>query len=455
MAQQLALAVTTSDKDVSGREKLINLMPVKSSGGKYPFKLVATPGKLLFASLPTFPVIGLFNANGRAFAATPSNLYEIASSGSYTDRGLWTMSNRVSFAYNGTNLVMVDGVVGWVFNTSTNTLTQITDPDFYPSSTVAYQDGYFVFPRDGTGQYFFSSLLGTDFDALDFKTAEANPDNLVTLISDHRELFLFGTDTTEVAYTTASEGVFQRNESAFVEKGCAAKYSVAKMNNSVYFVGNDLIVYEMRGYTPVRISSHQIEVDLQDITLDECFAYTYHEEGQLFYVLTIPPRMKTWVFEALTRTWHQRKTESSGRDLSNCSMFFANKTIVGDFQSGNLYILSRSYYGEAGQHFVKTVALPAITNNREYMSISSLEFDVKRAVGLPTGADQDPKAWLRYSKDGGRTWKTHPTLASLGELGEYFTRVKFNRFGRSREFDFELNVSASVEVEIGGAFYNG
>lgn len=450
----MALTVTTSDKDISGRESLINLMPVKSSGGKYPFKLVGAPGKLLFSSLPTFPVLGMINANGRAFSATPTRLYEIFSDGTYTDRGAWTMSNRVSMAYNGTHLAAVDGVAGWVFNLNTNILSQIVDPDFYPSSTVAYQDGYFIFHRDGTGQYFISSLLGTDFDALDFSTAEASPDVIVTIIDDHRELFIFGTDSTEVAYNSGAEFPFSRNESAFVEKGCAAKYTVAKMNNSVYFVGSDLIVYEMNGYTPTKISSSQLEADLQNIPLNEAFAYTYHEQGQLFYVLTLPARMKTWVFEAQTRTWHQRRSESSGRDISNCAIFFANKTIVGDYQSGNLYILSRDHKSENGQYFLKSATLPALTNNREFMTVSSIEFDIKRAVGLPLGADQNPRAWINYSKNGGRTWTTHPELAKLGRIGEYFQRVRFNRFGSAREFDFQINISANVDVEIGGAFYD-
>lgn len=453
----IALTVTSGEQDVSGRELLFNLMPVKSTGGKYPFKLVSVPGKALFATLPTGPALAMFKekATGRGFAATATNLYELAADATITDHGAWTLSGRVSMDSNGTTLTAVDGAVGWVFTLASDTLGQITDPDFYPSDRVAFLDGFFVFNRAATGQYFISSLYGTDFDALDFATAEGAPDNIVTLIADHREIFLLGTDSTEAIYSAGGEFPFARNPSAFVEKGCAAKYSVAKANNSVYFVGSDLIVYEMRGYTPQRISNDAIEKDLQDTPLDDTYAYTYHEQGQIFYVLTIPTRLKTWVFESQTRTWHQRSSYQSGaqgQDIGSTSMFFANETLVSDWLNGNIYHLSRSHSSEQSQPIVRRVRLPTVTNARGLFTLSAVEFDMKRGVGKAAGDDTDPVAWLRYSRDGGNTWHTHPDQPSLGKIGEFYKRIRFARLGRGREFDLELNISHSVDVEIGGAF---
>jgi len=41
---------------------------------------------------------------------------------------------------------------------------------------------------------------GTTIDPLYFAAAEGSPDNLVTLIVDHREIWLFGTNSVEVWY---------------------------------------------------------------------------------------------------------------------------------------------------------------------------------------------------------------------------------------------------------------
>lgn len=453
----VALTVTTGEKDISGRELLFNLIPVKSTGGKYPFKLVSAPGKSVFTTLPTGPVLGMIKekATGRGFAATATNLYELSPDGTATDRGSWTLTGRASMATNGVVIAIVDGSTGWIFTLATNTLAQITDPDFYPSDRVQFLDGFFVFNRTGTGQYFISSLYGTDFDALDFATAEGDPDNIATIIADHREIFLLGTDSTEAIYNAGGEFPFARNPAVFVEKGCAAKYTTAKANNSVYFVGSDLIVYEMRGYTPDRISTDAIEQDLQDTPLDDAFAYTYHEQGQIFYVLTMPTRLRTWVFETQSRTWHQRSSYqdgAQGRDVSNTVMFWQNKTLVSDWQNNNIYHLSRSYHRELSQPIVRRVRLPTITNARRFFTLSAVEFDMKRGVGKVSGSDSDPLCWLRYSRDGGNTWINHPDQPSLGKLGEFYKRIRFDRLGRGREFDLELNISHGVDVEIGGAF---
>lgn len=457
--REIALTVTAGESDVAGREELINLMAVKTSGGKYPFKLVSAPGKRLFTTVPTTPILGMFKtkSSDRAFVATASHLYEITVNGVVTDRGAWTMSGRVNMAENGTHLVAVDGLTGWVLTLSSNTLAQITDPDFHPADTVQFLNGFFIFNRSGTGQYFGSGLYSTSLDALDFATAESETDNIVTLIRDHNEIFLFGSETIETIYASSSGGdlPFVSNPTTFMEKGCAAKHTVAKINKSIYFVGNDRIVYELFGYTPVRISGVSIERDLKEIPLDSAFAYTYQEHGQLFYVLTLPPIRKTWVFDALGRTWHIRSSYadgSQGVDIGSTCMFFNNKTLVGDILSGNIYHLSRDYYFEQSQPIVRRVTLPTVSRARGFISVNSLEFDMKRGVGLNAGDDIDPVVWLRYSKDGGSTWIMHPDQPSIGRVGQFSNRIRFSRFGRAREFDFELSITHSVAVEIGGAF---
>ncbi|MGV2359753.1 UNVERIFIED_CONTAM: hypothetical protein QOZ72_28920, partial [Pseudomonas aeruginosa] len=70
---------------------------------------------------------------------------------------------------------------------------------FYGSPRVDYLDGYGVFVRPDTQQFYISALNDfTTFDALDFASDEADPDNLVTHIVDHQELILFGERVTTV-----------------------------------------------------------------------------------------------------------------------------------------------------------------------------------------------------------------------------------------------------------------
>lgn len=452
MQREIPLTVNTAEQDISGNERLINVYPRQSTGSKYGFSLVGTPGLAFFAELPTFPVLGLHSVGSRVFAFTPSKMYEIAQSGAHTELGDVSLSGRVSIEDNGLQVVVVDGSVGYYYDIALNEVKQITAAGFYPSATVTYQDGYFIFERSGTGQYYLSELLSVAFDPNDFATAEGAPDNLVAVLSDHREVFLFGTRTIQVVYNSgAADFPFETNQGAFVEKGCAAKYSIAKQDNTIFFVGSDLMVYRMVGYSPQRISNHAVELTMTGVDLTDCFAYTYQDAGQLFYVLTIPANKITWCYDVSLGSWHIRKDYNFGRHRSNCSVFANNKTLVGDFQNGRIYNFTTDWLTDDGEPIEREFVLPTVNNGREFLSVYSLELDMETGIGLTQGQGSDPQAICTFSKDNGKTW-SNDRFAPLGKLGEYLARLKWNRFGTARQFAFKIQITDPVKIDIGAAY---
>ncbi|AUR93108.1 stabilization protein [Vibrio phage 1.183.O._10N.286.48.B7] len=453
MQREIPLAANTSEQDISGNELLVNVYPRASTGGKYPFNLINTPGLAFFCELPTFPVLGLHNNKGRVFAVTPSKMYEIFKNGTFKELGDVDLKGRVVMEDNGIQVVVVDGFKGFYYDANLNEVKQITGDAFYPASTVTYQDGYFLFDRKGTGQFFISELLDVAFDPLDFATAEGQPDPLVAILSDHREIFLFGEDTIEVWYNSgASDFPFERNQGAFIEKGCGARYSVAKQNNTVYFIGSDLMVYQMTGYTPVRISTHAVEKTLKDVDLSDAFAYTYQDEGHLFYVLTIPNSDITWCYDISTGAWHVRQSYQFGRHQSNNAIFFDSKTLVGDFQNGRIYQMAGNFYTDDGEPVVREFVLPTVNNAREFLTVDSLEFDMGTGVGLIRGQGDDPELRVYFSKDSGKTYSESFKRGRIGKVGEYLTRAKVNRFGAARQFTFKVEISDPIPIDIGGAW---
>lgn len=451
--RQIPLVANTGEGDISGQELLVNIYPRKSVGGKYPFTLIGTPGLAFFLELPTFPVKAIHQNKTRAFAVTPTKLYEIFKNGSFKELGDVDLTGRVVMEDNGLQVVMVDGKKGYYWDASTNEVKQITAPGFYPSSSVTYQDGYFIFVRDGTGQYFISDLLSVIFDPNKFASAEGQPDNLIANLSDHREVFLFGTDTIQVVYNSgASDFPFETNQGAFIEKGCGAKYTIAKQNNTIYFVGSDLMVYQLTGYTPVRISSHAVEKTLKDVDLSDAFAYTYQDEGHLFYVLTIPSRDLTWCFDISTGAWHIRQSYQFGRHQSNNAIFFDSKTLVGDFQNGRIYQMASNYYTDDGEPVIREFVLPVVNQGREFLTVDSLEFDMSVGVGLNYGQGDTPELRVFFSKDNGNTYSQNFKVGKIGKVGEYLTRAKVNRFGCARQFTFKIEISDPIPVDIGGAW---
>ena len=449
----IPLVATTAEGDITGQERLVNIYPRKSTGAKYPFSLIGTPGLAYFLELPTFPVLAIHENGPRAFACTPSKLYEIFKDGTFKELGDVNLGGRVSMEDNGHQLVMVDGSKGYYYDSNTGLVKQITAAGFYPASTVTYQDGYFIFERKGTGQFFVSNLLDVWFDPINFATAEGQPDQLAGVLSDHREVLMFGTQTIEVWYNSgAADFTFERNQGAFVEKGCGAKYSIAKQNNTVYFIGSDLMVYQMSGYTPIRISTHAVEQDLKGVDLSSAFAYTYQDEGHLFYVLTIPSRNITWCYDISTGSWHIRKSYQFGRHQSNNAIFWDSKTLVGDFQNGRIYQLASNYYTDDGEPIIREFVLPTVNNGREFLTIDSLEFDMSSGVGLTAGQGSEPELRVYFSKDNGKTYSQNFKRGRIGRKGEYLTRAKVNRFGVARQFTFKVEISDPIEIDIGGAW---
>ena len=449
---EVPLVSNTAEQDISGQESLVNVYPRKTTGSKYPFNLINTPGLAFFAELPTFPIKGLHQNGNRAFAATKTKLYEIFGDGSFKELGSVDLQGRVVMEDNGSQIVMVDGIKGFFYDDTTKVVKEITGDGWYPARTVTYQDGYFIFDRRGTGQFFISDLLDVSFDPLDFATAEGQPDQLLAVLSDHRELFMFGSETIEVWYNSgASDFPFERNQGAFIEKGCAAPYSVAKQNNTVYFIGSDLMVYQLAGYVPQRISTHIVEESLKDVNLSDAFAYVMQDEGHLFYVLTIPESELTWRYDISTGSWHIMRDYHFGRHRSENAIFVNSKTLAGDFQNGRIYQMARNHFTDDGEPLVREFTLPTLNNGREFLTIDSFELDMSGGIGLITGQGSDPIAWLQFSKDNGKTWSNWKET-KLGKIGEYLNRVKWNRLGAARQFTIKIRISDPVPIDIGGAY---
>ena len=235
---------------------------------------------------------------------------------------------------------------------------QVTDPDFPGAVTVGYLDGYFVFNEPNSQKLWVSGLFdGTQVDPLDFASAEGSPDGIVGIIVDHREVWVFGTDSTEVWYNAgAADFPLARIQGAFNEIGCVAPYSIAKLDNNIFWLGCDArgqgIVYRTNGYVGQRISTHAIEWQIQQYTnMSDATAYTYQQDGHAFYVLNFPSGNTTWVYDVATGAWHERAYLENGefnRHRGNCQCNFNGDIVIGDYENGNIYTFDLTTYADNG-----------------------------------------------------------------------------------------------------------
>lgn len=448
-------------------QRCVNLYPEVSGSGtsKSPVALIGTPGLRMFASLPESGGTrgALRPASGSAVVVCGAFVYRVDSTGTATAvaGSLMTNTGTVSMADNGQVVVIVDGPYGYWLDLATSTLTQITDSAFYGADRVAYIDGYFIFNRPGTQQFYLSSLFAQTFDSLDFASAEGAPDKLISLLADHRELWLFGDSSTEVFFNSGNADFpFERIQGAFIEVGCAAVHSVAKLDNSVFWLGKDDkgqgTVWKANGYQPARISTHALETALASYSqIDDAVAWVYQQEGHAFYVLNFPAADRTWVFDAATGLWHERAWHDTygnqRRHRGACHMAFAGENIVGDWENGNLYALDLNTATDNGDaiHRIRAAAHVADADYRNQFH-RSLQIDMETGVGLQSGQGSDPQAMLQWSDDGGHTW-SNEHWASIGQVGKYKTRVRWRRLGRSRDRVYRVTITDPVKVVMIGA----
>ena len=376
--------------------RMVNLYPeVIAEGGKEPAYLQRCPGLVLKATVGTGPIRGLYSLYQYLYVASGSEFYRVDSSYEATKIGDITGTGPVSMADNGTQIFIACNPDGFIYNTDTQAFAQITDEDFPGAVTVGYLDGYFVFNEPDSQRVWVTQLLdGLSIDPLDFASAEGSPDGLVSLIIDHREAWLFGTNSVEVWYNSGeADFPLTRIQGAYNEIGCIAPYSVAKMDNSVFWLGADArgqgIVYRADGYRGVRISTHAVEYAIQQYdNLADAVGYTYQQDGHTFYVLNFTDADTTWVFDAATGSWHERAAFRNGdfkRHRANNQARFNGKPNVGDFENGKIYQYSLNVYNDAGvtQKWLRSWrALPTGQNNLKRTAHHTLQIDCETGVGL-------------------------------------------------------------------------
>jgi hypothetical protein len=396
--------------------RMVNLFPEATpENGKSIGYLNRAPGLRFLQSVGTGPIRGLWahqTPGSEAYVVSGNAFYEIDSSYSARYLGAVSGSGPVSIADNGTQIFIAANPTGYIYNMNTAVFGQITDPDFPGAVTVGYLDGYFVFNEPNSQRIWVTELLdGTSIDPLNFASAEGSPDGLVSLSIDHREAWLFGTDSVEVWYDAGTTGFpLARIQGAFNEIGCVAPYSVAKLDNALFWLGTDArgqgIVYRNQGYTGIRISTHAIEYAIQNYSdISDAVAYTYQQEGHAFYVLLFPSANATWVYDAATGAWHERASwEDNGyiRHRSNCQMNFNGTIVVGDFANSNLYAFDLDTYSDNGaeQIWVRSWrALPSDQNNLTRTAQHSLQVDCETGVGLSLYPAYDSEGLLTETGD--------------------------------------------------------
>ena len=422
---------------------------IQKDGEKGSLTLYPTPGLLGFVNFGANPCRGLYQKGDFLYVVNGNTLWQVSNNGTLTSRGtLLTTGGKVDITDNGTQMLIVDGTYGYIYNFNTLAFVQITDVDFPASTTCTFLNGRFIVGKTNSAQFYVSALYdGLSWDALDFATAESDPDNLVRVYVDSGQIVLFGEKTTEFwGDSGAADFPFARVGASAIEWGLAAIWSVAKFQDTLIFLRKNRLgavqVCTLQGYNCSVVSNPEIDyVFSQYSSVNDAVGFSYMVSGHPFYQINFPSANASWLFDGLTGAW-SRVQSGTGRHRGELQRNYLDRAYVSDYENGQVYRFDVNTYTDDGAMIIRE------WTSRHQMSADWSGFDelwieMQAGVGLQTGQGSDPQLMMQVSKDGGHEWGNEVWTA-FGKIGEYRRRACYRRLGRARDWLFRFRVTDPV-----------
>jgi hypothetical protein len=471
-----------SQSPVADAEELINWYPeTLEENGTSSAALYPSPGLSVFSTI-TLPVRGIFQinypgapSNGRVFAVGGPTFYEILSNGIPNAIGtIPTDGLPVSMAANPLQLAVCSAGVVFIYTFASNTFAVVPVTNFSaggvttPVSKIDYSDGFFVAMLSNCNTWQVSAPFdGTTWPGLATSgVMSVYPENNVGMIVDHRYVWLFGTKKSQV-YVDAGAPIFpyQVIPGALIECGCASRDSVAKLDNSIFLLGQDErgsgMVWRTSGYSLVRVSNFAVEYAIQSYIakgqpVNNAVGWGVQDQGHTFYYLYFPNSNITWVYDVATQLWHKRlfwNGATYGAHLAQCHAYGFGQHLVGDWSSGNIYNQSIASLTDNGSLIRRERIAPAISTERQWIHHHQLQIDLETGLGPQPplldgdGNPRDPQLMLSWSDDGGHSYGNEYIL-NCGQAGAYRRRAIQWRLGRSRGRNYKIVATDPIPWRI-------
>jgi hypothetical protein len=376
-------------------------------------------------------------------------------------------SGSVSMTDNGTQLmILVPGGDGYIYDEfAIPAFQQITDLGFTANGApqyCAFIDGYFVVTTDSK-KFIISALNdGMSWNALDFGSAESDPDVIVAPVVFRNQLFITGSETTEAFQNDPNGAGFPFiRANVFLTKGCFSPNTLISANNSFMMIGGGVnespAIWSYPGGDFEKISTTAIDYELSKASSEEiaeAFSFFYAQKGAYFVGFTFGN--KTFVFDTVTKRWHERSSTVNSIKLrwrANSLASAYGRIIVGDSQDGRIGSLADDVYVEYDENIRRVVATQPFSNMGNSVRVPMIELTMESGVG--NGGREDPVITMDISDDG-KTFG-YERARAIGKTGEYYRRAVWYRngsFPRFRVLRFKFSdpvkfVMIKLEAKIG------
>jgi hypothetical protein len=222
--------------------------------------------------------------------------------------------------------------------------------------------------------------------------------------------------------------------------------SIVKEDNTVFWLGEDGLVYNAPGYSAAVVSTRTVDRLIEQVPKEEWVnarGHVYVLEGNKFYVLTFPDRL-TIQYNMATGLWNEARTylknhwEIVGSAGATVDYFLGESGLV---ELVNDLCVDEGVVMEQGGISATTFS----EGKRIAISMWLLEAE---AGGSATNENLEVR--LRVSRDG-KSFGNERSR-TLGLTGEYNKRAVWRNLGQARSFAFEIMTTSPTPLKITNTF---
>lgn len=445
--------------DMVSQNMLAEKVPTDMEEG---YDLISRPGYIDFASggeVGLGPLRGMFRKagvfSGDTIIVSGTAVIRLSTTGIATTlTGTVPGVDRVQMdgtTIAGVSTVRIANGTG-LYKVNDTSVTAETLPDSCGAISVAELDGFWFFVRTDTQQIYDLVPGDVVWSAISYSSAEAEPDNLVGLMTLGDELWAFGEASTQpFALTGTADPSIRPVPGRRFDVGCKDRDTIVRVKDALMWVDENGIVQEAQA-VPQAVSDSGLAETIRS-TSGALRAFYFMADKHALYVLRIGNDM-TWVFDAETRLPTHWASKDRDYFRPHMGVDVGGLALVGDSETAAVFRMSPSVLTDDGDEIIRkaTGFLPV---KEGVLPCSNITLHCATGVGLSTGQGSDPMASVRISKDLGNTFGPLRTV-SLGEIGRYETRPKIRGWGtiRAPGAVIEVSVSDPVTFRLSGLSVN-
>lgn len=416
------------------------------------------------------PIRGMVGNNTGLYIAAGYLIQSLSSSGATLQQGtISSASGLVGMAINPTQVMVVDGVHGYVFNPANGAVTVVGASFPNGALTVCYCNGFFIAEDPGTNDFFVSNLNdGTIWNGLSFAAAVQTTDGIKAVDTTGGILVVFSAGHCEFWQNVgASPEPFQYIQNSASMFGLAAVNGRVHVGDSLYFLCRTggagfqnqtgaVQIARIDGYSVKIASSTDIDTILQQMDatsgVSDATAFSYQVGSHSMAQFNFPAANRSLLLDTTTGFWSEAQSgvtsAYAARHLGNLAASAYGKGLIADYSNGNVYTFDPDTFTDNGSVIVRELVTRAALDDFNTIRASELYLDMATGIGLssPLAQGYTPMVEISIARNNGAFGRSR--LIPLGAQGETSARVRVRRLGRGRVLTVRARVTDPVPFII-------